>query len=64
MLAPENKETRRALAGDQIIMADQDVDFNNIITGDETWWFCTIHSINIGHVSINPNSLLGNENSN
>jgi hypothetical protein len=38
MLSPKCKQTQITLAGDQIIMADQDVDLlSKIITGDETW---------------------------
>jgi hypothetical protein len=44
-------------------MADQDVSFNNIITGDENWCFCRSYSLNISHESVNLNNFLGNENS-
>jgi hypothetical protein len=41
-LTPERTETGMTLAGDLITKVD--VSFlNNIVTGDETWCFCTTH---------------------
>jgi hypothetical protein len=60
----EHKETRMSLAGNLISMVDQDIDFLNIIvTVNETCCFLYMtHSININHVSGNPNYLTETKN--